>query len=71
MKINDDCECQEVVPPPRKFKPMHITFLIDGSDGYNEKTRNKIGYTEGIFSVKNALCLQFEVTDHFQPMHLI
>jgi len=46
LKINDDCECQEVIPPPRKFRPMHITFLIDGSDGYNEKTRNKIGYTE-------------------------
>ena len=56
LKINDDCECQEVVPPPRKFKPMHITFLIDGSDGYNEKTRNKIGYTEGMFfDIKNGI----------------
>ena len=35
---------------------MHITFLIDGSDGYNEKTRNKIGYTEGMFfDIKNGI----------------
>ena len=56
LKINDDCECQEVVPPPRKFKPMHITFLIDGSDGYNEKTRNKIGYTEGMVLRFKIMC---------------
>jgi len=46
LQVHDDCECQEVIPPPRQCKPMHLVFLIDGSDGYNEKTRNKNGYTE-------------------------
>lgn len=47
LQVEDECECQEVLPPPPKCKPMHLVFLIDGSDGYNEKTRNKHGYTEG------------------------
>jgi len=46
LQIYDDCECQEIVPPPDHCQPMHLVFLIDGSDGYNEKTKNNKGYTE-------------------------
>merc|ERR1711976_256248 len=46
LAVDDECSCEEVIPPPEKFKPMHLVFLVDGSDGYNEKTRNKCGYTE-------------------------
>ena len=47
LAVDDECSCEEVIPPPDKFKPMHLVFLVDGSDGYNEKTKNKCGYTEG------------------------
>jgi len=46
LVIEDDCDCQQLTPLPRNVKPMHLVFLIDGSDGYNEKTRNRDGYTE-------------------------